>query len=184
MLHCPAGPSRTQRSAVAGCGSPGSQFWQLSRLKASPRGNGPASAPSIAEKPIHTSRPLHMMGRVKTQEASQRQVPFHSSSLWGQASHSSQSGGPCPYSPDGEPEVQRHDLESKTHSSAHPAAHAMGLGAQPRELASIRPTLHPVRRPRVRHLETKTPTHQSPKGYSPQLFQGRKTLLEARIVDT
>lgn len=57
-MHWPAGPSRTQRSAVAGCGSPGSQFWQLSRLKASSRGAGPISALSTAEKPIHTSRLL------------------------------------------------------------------------------------------------------------------------------
>lgn len=57
MLHCPAGPNLTQCSAVAGCGSPGSQFWQLSRLKASPWGSRP-SVPSTEVKPIHTSRLL------------------------------------------------------------------------------------------------------------------------------
>lgn len=52
----------------------------------------------------------------------------------GQAPHSSLSGGPSPCFLHRETETQRQDLVSMAHSSAPPAAHDMGLGAQPREL--------------------------------------------------
>lgn len=114
-MHHPVGPSRTQCSAVAGCGSPGSQFWQLSRLKASPCGARPVSAPCTVEKPIHTSRLLWAsVGWQGAQGTPPSSYP-----------HSSPSRAPSlsPF-PDGETEAQ--SPESKAHQPRLTAAPTHG----------------------------------------------------------
>lgn len=124
----PAGPSRTQRSAVAGCGSPGSQFWQLSRLKASPCTAGSASSPSTAEKPIHTSRLLQAgRGGEWAPRVSRKTGTLPAVLSLGAGSSQQPLRQALPLSPslDGETEAQRDDLASKaTAVSTH--THACG----------------------------------------------------------
>lgn len=183
MLHCPAGPSRTQRSAVAGCGSPGSQFWQLSRLKASPRTAGPASAPSTAEKPIHTSRLLQADGggRGHSGGALQRHPSICPVSLGASSSFPTAAPQvrPCPSPPlsrRGKTRLRERTWQARRRQCPPPPAHGArgpAEGSLPGEASMWPKAAHThaysVRRLQVLHLGSKTPEHQLPKRYSSQL---------------